>query len=104
MASKSQPLTNLETDEKTGPSELKQSTSGSVAKRCASLTSHFTCRHHVVARVGLQPHRVLHPVDVNLGLACGLALQDHVTALLDDLHGGVLEDRRESGRQIFVWK
>ena len=102
MASKSQPLTNLETDEKTGPSELKQSTSGSVAKRCASLTSHFTCRHHVVARVGLKPHRVLHPVDVDLRLAGGLALQDRVPAFLDDLHRRVLQDGGESGRKVLV--
>lgn len=67
------------------------------------LTSEFTLVHDGVSGVGLQPDGVLDPEDVDLGVAGRLAHQDGVAALLDDLHRGILDDLRETGREVLLW-
>ena len=63
------------------------------------LTFESTCLHDRVSRVGLQPPRVPDPVDVDVGVARGLAQQQGVPVLLDHLHLGLAEDAGEAGRQ-----
>ena len=71
-----------------------------------SLTSQFTLLDQHQPRVGLDVdgHGVLHPGDGGPRLAARLADEHDVAPLLDDLHGGVLQDLGEAARHLLVCK
>ena len=60
------------------------------------LTSEFTLLHDSVSGVGLEPHGVFDPVDVDGGVSTGLALEQCVPSRFDDFHRRILSDPGEA--------
>ena len=54
--------------------------------------------------VGLEPERVLHPIDDGRRVPASLADEDGIPAGLHDLHGGRSEDPWKAGGQVTLWK